>query len=147
MTRPVIYCTEKEDRTKQSFRAECDMNNIVARIKKTGMVPFEAQASLRRQIFADVSGAPQSLEEAYAVVARADAAFAALPAVLRQRFGGPVGYLGFLEDPKNIKEAQDLGLVAKPKPTPTSAPNPAPVVPVANPPAGAPAPEVHAEVH
>lgn len=138
-----INCTTKEDRTKQSFKEQCDMNNIVSRIHKTGMVPLEAQASLRRQIYGDASNAPQSLEEAYAIVARADEAFLSLPAALRLRFGGPSGYLEFLENPENIKEAQDLGLLAKPKPAPISAPKSgASELPAAPAPAPLPAPGV-----
>ena len=59
----LINCTEEEDCTKQSFKDECDMNNIVSRINKSGFIPLEAQDSLRRQVYADVSGAPQSLEK------------------------------------------------------------------------------------
>lgn len=126
----VIYCTADEDRTKQSFKDECDMNRIVSRINKTGFIPLEAQSSLRRQFFGDVTGVPQSLEHAYAVVQRADQAFAKLPATLRERFGGPSGLLAFVEDPDNLKEAQDLGLLVKNEPTPNSASKPgAPVLP------------------
>lgn len=118
-----VDCTQDEDRAKQSFRDECDMNNIVSRINKTGFVPLEAQASLRRQIYGDFSQSPQSLEEAYAIVGRADAAFAALPAALRERFEGPAGLLAFVENPDNLKEAHALGLIAKTQPSPISAPN------------------------
>ena len=118
----LINCTADEDKAKQSFKDECDMNRIVGRINQTGFVPLEAQDSLRRQVFADASAAPQSLEEAYAIVERADQAFNSLPARLRERFGGPSGLLEFLDDPENLKEAQDLGLVAKTPPTPTSGP-------------------------
>lgn len=119
----LVNCTADEDRTKQSFKDECDMNRIVSRINKTGFVPLEASDSLRRQIYADASLAPASLEDAYAVVARADAAFSSLPARLRERFGGPSGLLAFIEDPKNIEEAISLGLVGKAQPTPISSPN------------------------
>lgn len=122
----VIYCTSDEDCTKQSFKDECDMNHIISRINKTGFVPLEAQDSLRKQIYGDASNAPSSLEDVYAIVSRADGAFLSLPAHLRERFGGPSGLLSFLEDPANVKEAQDLGLVAKPQPTPLSAKNSAP---------------------
>ena len=128
----LINCTEEEDCTKQSFKDECDMNNIVARINKSGFIPLEAQDSLRRQVYADVSGAPQSLEEAYAIVERADEAFSTLPARLRERFGGPAGLLSFLDDPENLKEAQDLGLVAKTPPTPISGPKTAASTPSVN---------------
>lgn len=119
----VIYCTEDEDRTKQSFKDECDMNRIVSRIHKTGFIPLEAQSSLRRQIYGDFTNTPASLEAAYEIVNRADAAFSRLSATLRERFGGPAGLLAFVEDPDNLKEAQDLGLLAKPAPIPLSAPN------------------------
>lgn len=138
-----IYCTDDEDRTKQSFRDECDMNRIVSRINKTGFIPLEAQASLRRQIYGDFSAVPQSLEQAYAVVQRADAAFARLPAALRERFGGPSGLLAFVEDPQNLKEAQDLGLVVKNEPTPISGPKSGSTeLPVEPAPAVVPAPGV-----
>lgn len=119
----LINCTAEEDQTKQSFKSECDMNNIVSRINQTGFVPLPAQDSLRRQVYADCTAAPTSLEDAYAIVQRADAAFTTLPARLRERFGGPAGLLDFLEDPENLAEAQSLGLVAKSLPTPNSAPN------------------------
>lgn len=144
----VINCTESEDRTRQSFRAECDINNIVSRIKKTGFVPLQTQESLRRQVYGDASVVPQSLEEAYAVVARADAAFASLPARLRERFQHPAGLLRFIENPENLKEAVDLGLLAKTQPMPNSGPNSGPLessgnneaVPQAKPATGAPEP-------
>ena len=145
----LINCTADEDMAKQSFKDECDMNRIVGRINQTGFVPLEAQDSLRRQVFSDASAAPQSLEEAYAIVQRADAAFASLPARLRERFGGPSGLLEFLDDPANLEEAQTLGLVAKTQPRAVSAPNSGGVTssgneeakPTATPPAATSAPE------
>lgn len=122
-----IFCTAEEDCTKQSFKDECDMNNIVARINKTGFVPLEAQDSLRRLIYDDASTAPQSLEAAYEIVQRAEDAFAALPARVRERFPHPAALLAFVENPDNMKEAQDLGILAKTAPMPTSGPKSGPV--------------------
>lgn len=127
-----IYCTADEDRTKQSFRDECDMNRIVSRINKTGFIPLEAQSSLRRQLYGDFTQAPLSLEQAYDIVHRANIAFALLPARLRERFGSPAGFLEFIEAPENLKEAQDLGLLVKNEPTPISEPNPGAVKPSGN---------------
>lgn len=110
---PVIDCSKDVDRTKQEFKDECDMNNILKHIDKTQFVPLAAQDSLRRQVFADVSAAPGSLEEAYEIAERADEAFAALPAAVRDRFGGMENVLKWVEDPANKKEAQDLGLLSK----------------------------------
>ena len=105
----LINCTADEDRAKQSFKDECDMNRIVGRISKTGFIPLEAQDSLRRQVFADASAAPQSLEDAYAIVERADQAFNSLPARLRERFGGPSGLLEFLMTRRTSKRLRTSG--------------------------------------
>lgn len=119
---PGLDCSNDVDRTKQEFKDECDMNNIVARINKSGFVPLEAQDSLRRAVFGDASAMPTSLEQIYEVAGRADAAFEQLPAVLRERFGDMATALKWIEDPANLKEAQDLGLLAKSAPAVPAAP-------------------------
>lgn len=135
-----LNCTQQEDRTKQSFRDECDMNKIVSRIHKSGFIPLEAQNSLRRQIYGDASAVPQSLEDAYAVVHRADAFFSSLPAALRERFVGASGLLEFIENPANLDEAVKLGLVQRAKPVVSTEGAAAPAAPAA--PAATVVPEV-----
>ena len=122
----VLSCDPSKDRTQQSFKSECDLNNIVKRIQQSGFVPLNYQESFRRQVYGDFSGVPASLEVAYQMVQNASDFFAGLPASLRARWSGPGALVAWLDDPKNLEEAQTLGLVAKPAPKPGSADSPAP---------------------
>lgn len=117
----VLSCDPAKDRTQQSFKSECDLNNIVKRIQQSGFVPLNYQESFRRQVYGDFSGVPASLEVAYQMVQNASDFFAGLPAVIRARFSGPGALVAWLDDPKNLEEAQSLGLVAKPASKPVSA--------------------------
>jgi phage internal scaffolding protein len=72
-------------------------------------------------IYGDIASAPD-YEKGLNIVARAQSAFQALPAVIRQRFhNNPKEYLEFLSDEKNREEAERLRLIPK-KPKPTSNP-------------------------
>lgn len=93
--------------TKQAFKDECDVNQIIARFMKTGELP-EDQARVPR--FEDVSGLG-SYQDAMFLVAEARSMFAALPSHVRERFGNdPAQLLAFGEDPANAEEMVKLGL-------------------------------------
>ena len=62
--------------TEQSFKDECDINNIVKQYERTGLMPHQRP---NQPVFADISDAPSFLE-AQNVVAAANEAFAAIPA-------------------------------------------------------------------
>lgn len=114
-------------RTKQSFKAESDINTIMARYKQTGLIEFQQKHPAR---FGDCIGL--DFEGGMQTVAKAKALFAALPAALRLRFNNDPGeLLDFVQDRRNKEEAQALGLlkpqepvgdVQKPDRTPPSAP-------------------------
>lgn len=107
-------------RTKQSHKDECDINNILARYKKTGVINF---TNRHEPQYADVTGA--DYQEAQFIVARAKGLFAAMPAHLRARFDNEPGkFLAFVQDEKNREEAESLGLL-KPKPEAAAEPAPA----------------------
>lgn len=94
-------------RTKQSFREECDINNIMARFKKTGVLDFAAKNEPR---YADCTGA--NFTQAMNIIAAANSMFEELPSHLRARFeNDPVQFLDFVQDDKNRDEAQELGLL------------------------------------
>lgn len=119
-------------RTKQSFAEQSDINRIILRFKKTGVLE---NASVRQGVFADVS----QLGDYHSVVHRvrlAEEAFETLPSGVRKKFNNDPGQLlSFLGDPENRSEAVKLGLIEAPKEPskpvePASAPgSPAPVVP------------------
>lgn len=100
--------------TKQSFKAECDINNIIKSFSQTGMINHISQ---RRAQYVDL---PDSVDfqEAIATVELARTAFMTLPSKVRDRFqNDPEQFLAFLHDPKNEDEARALGLL-NPKPAP-----------------------------
>lgn len=93
--------------TQQSAAAEADINNIVARYQKTGILPEVA----RQGVFGDVSNIPD-YQTALNIVQDAEAAFKALPSPLRARFNhNPGELLEFVANEQNRAEAVALGLI------------------------------------
>lgn len=111
---PKLDCSVEPSMTKQSFADECDINKIMERYEKSGVMP----EGRRMYEFGDAIS-EYSYQESLNAVIFADQQFAELPARLRDRFGNdPVQLLKFLEDPKNRDEAVELGLVDAPSPAP-----------------------------
>lgn len=118
-----------EKRTKSEFLQETDINNIIARYKRTGVLPESARAAAAR--YGDFSEVP-TYQEMFSRIHAAQDMFLALPATVRARFDNDPGV--FLEA-SQTKEGQELlvqlGLAtAKPAPgeaAPKGEPDPAPV--------------------
>ncbi len=91
---------------KQSFKKECDINNILSRFTKTGNFDH---VSMRPPDYGVVEGS--DLHTLMNVVAEANSAFEEMPEVLRNRFSSPQQLVAFLGDDSNREEAIDLGLV------------------------------------
>lgn len=99
--------------TKQSFADECDINQIMARYEKTGVIDH---VTTKVPQWGDVVSVPD-FHEAMNIVVKSEELFAALDAHTRDRFGNdPAQMLAFLNDPANRDEAVKLGLVEAPKP-------------------------------
>lgn len=113
--------------TKQEFKPEVDINNIVKQFK-----PHHMAAMLQANL---LSGAYQDLPDDYDyqaaldLVRQAETAFMTVPAKIRDRFGqDPAAFLAFVSNPDNLDEVRQMGL-AKPLQEP-----PAPIkVEVTNP--------------
>lgn len=100
-----------ESRTKQSFKDECDINNVVSRWMKSGIAGSSFNASTGS--FLDVSNVPD-YHTAMNVVLNAQRLFSELPSVVRERFKNDPGeYLRFMDDPNNTEEAIKLGLAVR----------------------------------
>ncbi|AJK28246.1 putative minor capsid protein [Eel River basin pequenovirus] len=101
---------EGSGKTKQEFKEECDINFILERASRTGMVShlskFEPQ-------YADISGV--DLQEMMDTVAHANTMFAELPAEVRREFGNnQQAFFDFVNDPSNQgKLAEKLPALAK----------------------------------
>lgn len=133
--RPTIKCPP--GRTKQSFREEADINNIIARYTKTGVLDNLNKNPGRYADVSDLVTYPEALN----VVIKSQNLFNDLPANIRERFQNePAKLIAFLDDEKNLAESVSLGLRKKPKEPPRTEPLPvtapaAPVTPPATPPA------------
>lgn len=117
-------------RTKQAFKEECDINTIISRFLKTGVMNF---ANKNEPRYADVTGI--EFQDAMQKVAAAQSLFNELPAALRNRFENePAKFLTFVQDEKNREEAVALGLLkpagASTAPEATPTPTTAPTAPV-----------------
>lgn len=116
-----------DGRTKQSHKAECDINTIVAFYMRTGVFNHGTSKQPQWGDFGDGT----TFHEAQQAVVEAKEAFSSLPSAVRDRFKNDPGqFLDFVNDPENLDEAIELGLVEKP-----------PAAPEPTPPAPAPAPE------
>lgn len=121
---------EDSEYTKQEFKQECDINNILNKYAATGEIPNLNHAPPQ---YLDVSSG-HDFQAAMEYVAGAQSLFQDMPANIRARFGNdPAQFLDFCSHEKNRPELAEMGLLR---------PTPAPVIPVADlPPSNAPAPK------
>lgn len=107
-------------RTKQEFKDQCDINNIIKAFKLTGQINHIA-ANAAKGRYEDLPD-EVDFQTSLNTIRAASNAFESLPAKLRDRFGNdPTAFLAFLSDPENIEEATRLGILKKPEPAPTAA--------------------------
>lgn len=103
----VATIPEKVGRTKQSFKDECDINVIMRRYEKSGVLPQGVGVGSYAD-FSDVG----TFHDAQNVLVKAQAQFDALPARVRNRFRNDPGeFLRFVSDKSNLDEARKLGLL------------------------------------
>jgi len=99
----------KPSLTKQSFRDECDINNILRKFNVTGQLPT---GSVQPQ-YGDFSGITDYQSALNAVMAAQDS-FLALPAKVRARFDNdPAFFVEFASDEANKDEMKALGLLSQ----------------------------------
>lgn len=136
-TRPrvTVKCTREEGKTKQEFQPDTDINKIIARYKRTGVLPSTGRDALAQ--YGDVSQVPD-FQAMHDKVMAANEAFNTLPAKLRKEYGNDAGqFLAALQGPEGDKLAIELGLKDEPvidksggddppKPEPDPKPDPVP---------------------
>lgn len=119
--------TNPPSMTKQEFQRECDINNIVRDFQVTGMFNH-VNTRANQGAYLDLPS-DMDFQSSVDVVAKAREAFMSLPSKIRDRFNNdPTNFLNFMGDSENLKEAQELGLIPKPRAEPP-APAPAPAAP------------------
>lgn len=97
-----------DDKARQEFAAECDIQRIISRAKMG--VPPKVVPTFYGD-FSDVGDYQSCIDR----LQRAQAEFDSLPSAVRDRFGNnPARLLAFVMDANNREEAIKLGLIAKP---------------------------------
>jgi phage internal scaffolding protein len=100
----------KPSRTKQEFRDECDVNNILKKYKNTGLLTHMREHAGAYDDFTSFEDYHSSMNK----LLEAQEAFDALPATLRKKFNNDPGqFIEFVTNKDNLEEMRDLGL-AKP---------------------------------
>lgn len=105
---PGLECND-EHMTRQEFKDECDINRIMARALKTGTIPGRADMGTYGD-FASVG----DFQDAQNTIVRAKDQFAALPALVRDRFKNDPGqFLAWIHDKNTtLEEAHEMGLLS-----------------------------------
>lgn len=104
----VSYSTVGPSLAQQSAKDECDINAIMRRYERTGLVDHVSTVQGR---FGDFSNAMDYQSSLNAVMA-AQESFMALPASLRAAFhNDPAALVAFVSDPENYDQAREMGLV------------------------------------
>lgn len=105
-----IDFSKTKSRTKQSHAKECDINQIMAKFQKTGIVTHLANYQGQ---YGDITS--MDFKEAMDTVVRAQGMFDDLPSSIRNRFANdPTQFMDFIQNPTNDPqieaEAVELGL-------------------------------------
>lgn len=105
-----LICVEGEDKTQQQFKDDCDINVLMARYERTGILPQGRDVPPQ---YADVSAL--DFTDAMNQIAMVNGVFSQLDARTRARFeNNPEVMLEFIGDPANAAEAAKLGLLPEP---------------------------------
>lgn len=108
--------------TKQAFRDECNVNTIMQKYQKTGLLPHVNAHKGFYGDFTDVQDYQTSLNQVMA----AQDMFSELPSSIRIQFDNdPAKFLHFVGDPENRDQMREMGLLREE----VSAPNVAPLPP------------------
>lgn len=99
---------KKPSKAKQSFMDECNINTIMSKYEKTGMIEHLARTEGQYGDFSEIHDYHSALDQ----IILAQDAFESLPAQVRARFSNDPGeFLLFFQDPRNADEARRLGLL------------------------------------
>ncbi|AXL14674.1 internal scaffolding protein [Microviridae sp.] len=109
--RRVRFSTSGPSMTHQSMKAECDINNIMRKYERDGIIShrntYEGQ-------YGDFTDLPQDYQSSLNAVIDAQEMFLTLPARVRAKFeNDPASFLEFVSDPRNQDEMIDLGLASR----------------------------------
>ena len=100
-----------ESMTAQEFAPFCDVNRIIARWEKTGVLEHTARFQGQYGVFVG----PESYHAAMNRIMDVQSMFNTLPARMREEFGNdPGAFLRYVGDPENYEEMAKRGLIPNP---------------------------------
>lgn len=104
----------KEDeicRTEQHHKQACDINHILKRYDRDGVITHVTQAKAMYGDFSEINEYQESLN----LVIKSKESFMELPSAIRQRFHNDPGeFLEFVTDPSNLDQMIEMGLAEAP---------------------------------
>jgi len=97
--------------TEQNHKDETDINNIVRKYNKTGLIDHLNQFEKQ---YADMTG--YDYQDAMNTVAAANTMFEGLPSAIRNKFDNdPAKFIDFVDDESNADKLVEMGLAKKPE--------------------------------
>lgn len=109
--RKVVLYTGSDTPVKQADKSKCDINKIIAKHDRTGMINH---LNGRKPFYGDVSEV-EGYQQALDKVTKAQELFMGLSGTIRKRFrNDPEEFINFVNDENNREEAVELGLIEKP---------------------------------
>lgn len=106
--RVTVDFTNQESRTKQAFKSECDINNIIKKYNKTQTITHTNSIQGKYGDFSNVADYHDALNR----VMDANEKFMGLPSEMRAKFkNDPAELIKFVSDDKNYDQAIELGLI------------------------------------
>lgn len=99
-----------ESLTQQNMQDECDVNSILEKYRRSGILPQTINCTPTYGDYSDI----QTYQESLNTVLKAQTLFDALPSTVRERFANdPARLISFVNDPQNADEMVKLGLASK----------------------------------
>lgn len=109
-SRRIRLVPEGESRVEQSHKDACDINSMVAKARRGQFVP-----PVSRGVYGDFTQVTD-FQSAMNQIKAAEATFNFLPSHIRKRFDNdPQKVLAFMDDPDNLDDCYELGLLDRPK--------------------------------
>ena len=116
--------------TKTDYQTEADINNIMAKYLRTGLVDHFSLYEGQYGEFMEID-----YHTAMNAVTSAQQMFDTVPSKVRGRFeNDPAKFLAFVSDPSNLEEMREMGLAAPERPGPSAVSETRPEPPPAPPP-------------
>jgi len=133
-----LDCSVEPSLTKQSFREEADINNIVNRLLRGELVNNLNEKPLQYGDVSEITDYHTSLNQ----VKAAENLFMQIPAEIRVQFNNDPGqFVDFVNDPKNSDALIEMGLATRKGEPPTGGGDGLPNVPAPTPVDGTPGTE------